>query len=252
MAYQREQGKGHILSGGVVPSSQVSKKGKTSDQSKPIQFTETDMTILTNSLTDEQINFAKDMGEYLSDDLARLGNEVSLKMYGYEKFTEKNYIPLTSDPNFLTSKAGAADDRRIKRAGFTKSTVRKASNPVIAADFLEVWSKHLTDMSMYNAFVLPITDFERVWNYRVKDKTGKVESVKASIQKEYGRRANDYIKNLLNDINGGIKAPVGGELSNILLAKMKADAVMGNLSVAIQQPSSIARAMVIIIPKILC
>lgn len=249
MAYQREQGKGHILNGGIVPSSQVSKKGKTSEQSKPIQFTERDITSLTNSLTDEQIGFAKEMGEYLSDDLSKLGNEVSLKMYGYEKFTEKNYIPLTSDPNFLTSKAGATDDRRIKRAGFTKSLINRASNPVIAADFLEVWSKHLTDMSMYNAFVLPMTDFERVWNYRVKDKDGKVSSVKASIQKAYGRRANDYIKNILNDTNGGIKAPVGGELSNILLAKMKADAVMGNLSVAIQQPSAIARAMVIINPK---
>lgn len=249
MAYQREQGKGHILNGGIVPSSQVSQKGKTSEQSKPIQFTERDMTNLTNSLTEEQIGFAKDMGEYLSNDLATLGNEVSLKMYGYEKFTEKNYIPLTSDPNFLTSKAGASDDRRIKRAGFTKSLINRASNPVIATDFLEVWSKHLTDMSMYNAFVLPMTDFERVWNYRAKEKDGKVSSVKASIQKAYGRRANDYIKNLLNDTNGGIKAPVGGELSNILLAKMKADAVMGNLSVAIQQPSAIARAMVIINPK---
>lgn len=249
MAYQREQGKGHILGGGVVPSSQVSKKGKTSEQSKPIRFDEGDMTKLASTLTDEQINFAKEMGEYLSNDLAQLGNEVSLKMYGYEKFTEKNYIPLTSDPNFLTSRAGVVDDRRIKRAGFTKATTPKANNPVIAADFLEVWSKHLTDMSMYNAFVLPITDFERVWNYRVKDKDGKISSVKSAIQREYGKRANDYIKNLLNDINGGIKAPVGGELSNILLAKMKADAVMGNLSVAIQQPSAIARALVIIDPK---
>jgi len=258
MAFKREQGKNHILNGGIVPSTKktfIEKVvgipiKKTTAQSNPIKFTELDIMKLTNTLTEEQKGYADEMGEYLTTELSDLGNEVSDQMHGYDAFTEKNYIPLTSDSNFLSSKAGVTDDKRIKRSGFTKSLVPKASNPIIAADFTEIWAKHLIDMSMYNSLVLPIEDFHRVWNYKKKSPdTGEMLSVKASIQNAYGSRANDYIKNLLNDINGGIKTSTGGELSNLLMSKMKIDAVMGNMSVAIQQSSSLARAFVIIGPK---
>ena len=258
MAYKREQGKNHIQEGGVIVNELQSKsksgstKGlsKVTDQSAPAKLDEYDMIKIADSLTDEQKGFADEMGKYLSNELAALGNEVSNKMYGYDKFTEKNYIPITSDPNFLNSKVGITDDRRIKRAGFTKALTPKASNPIIVADFMDIWSKHLIDMSMYNALVLPLEDFQRVYNFRESDPdTGQRTSVKSALKDVYGPKVNDYIKNLLNDINGGIKAPSGGEISNILLSKMKVDAVMGNLSVAIQQPSSIARAQVIIDPK---
>lgn len=258
-AYRRRQGKQHILKGGVIaeaPKIETEGKGrdkvikKVTYQSDPVQFTEKDMERLEDSLTIEQKTFVMDMVDYLSDDLSKLGNEVANKLFGLDAYMEENYIPLTSDRSFLNTRAGVTDDKRIKRMSFTKPTVRNASNPIIATGFMEVWSNHLVDMSMYNALVLPLEDFQKVWNYKYKDKkTGEETSVKSAIKKAYGPEANKYIEKLIIDINGGIKQDVGGELSNWLLAKMKVDAVMGNLSVAIQQPSSLARAFVIIDPK---
>lgn len=259
LAFKRKQGKNHILNGGIRAKEPKITTNKNKDhsvtlnkiqhQSEPVKFTENDIERLTATLTEEQKGFADEMGEYLTKELSELGNEVSNKLFGYDAFTEKNYIPLTSDPNFLTTKAGVTDDRRIKRSGFTKALTPQASNPIVAADLMDVWSKHLVDMSMYNSLVLPLEDFQRVWNYTRKIKNGEIVSVKTSLQKAYGAKANEYIKNLLNNINGGIKPDTGGELSNLLISKMKVDAVMGNLSVAIQQPSSLARAFVIIDPK---
>lgn len=258
-AYRRKQGKQHILKGGIVvedPKIETEGKGrdkvikKVTYQSDPVPFTEIDMERLEESLTVEQKAFVSDMVDYLSHDLSKLGNEVANKLFGLDAYMEENYIPLTSDRSFLFTKAGVTDDKRIKKMSFTKPTVRNASNPIIAAGFMEVWSKHLVDMSMYNALVLPLEDFQKVWNYRRTDKkTGQMYSVKNAIKKAYGPEANKYIEKLIIDINGGIKQDVGGELSNLLLSKMKVDAVMGNLSVAIQQPSSLARAFVIIDPK---
>jgi hypothetical protein len=258
-AFRRKQGQQHILKGGVVaeePKIETEGKGrnkvikKVTYQSDPVQFSEKDMEKLEETLTEEQKGFVYEMVDYLSSDLSKLGNEVANKLFGLDAYMEENYIPLTSDRSFLNTRAGVTDDKRIKRMSFTKPTVRNASNPIIAAGFMEIWSKHLVDMSMYNALVLPLEDLQKVWNYKYKDKmTGEETSVKNSIKKAYGPEANKYIEKLLIDINGGIKQDVGGELSNLLLSKMKVDAVMGNLSVAIQQPSSIARAFVIIDPK---
>ena len=262
MAYKRDQGKAHILGGGIVPekSDVVSKKLSkglklkyAEERADAIKFSEVDVLRLTKTLTQEQIGFADEMGEYLSTVCADMGNEVSLKLFGYEKFLEKNYIPINSASNFLFTKAGVTDDKRIKRAGFTKSLTPKANNPIIAADFMDVWAKHVNDMAMYNSFVLPIEDFTRVWNYKQTTPKGinapAPESVKTTLQNAYGRNANDYIKKLMNDINGGIKPDSSTGLTNKLISLMKRSAVMANLSVAIQQPTTLIRAFAVVDPK---
>lgn len=258
-AFRRKQGQQHILKGGVVveePKVETEVKNgikqikKVTYQADPVQFTEMDMKRLEDTLTEEQKGFVSDMVEYLSEDLSKLGNEVANRLFGVDAYTEENYIPLTSDRSYINTKAGITDDKRIKKMSFTKPTVRNANNPIIATGFMEVWSKHLVDMSMYNAMVVPLEDFQRVWNYKYKVKgTGEMYSVKNAIKKAYGPEANKYIEKLMIDINGGIRQDVGGEFSSLMLSKMKVDAVMGNLSVAIQQPSSLARAFVIIDPK---
>ena len=261
LAYRREQGKGHIINGGIIPSSSAIVEKKlmkgikvsiSEERAQAVSFSDNDMVKLTSSLTEEQIKFAEEMGEYLSNECADLGNEISLQLYGYKKFTEKNYIPINSASQFLFQKAGVADDIRIKRAGFTKALTQKASNPIIAADLMNIWAKHVNDMAMYNSFVLPMEDFTRVWNYKDKgNKKYSVEaySVKSFLQNKYGTRANDYIKKFLNDVNGGIKGDSSEDISNKLITLMKRGSVMANLSVAIQQPSSLLRAFAVIDPK---
>ena len=174
MLYQREQGQAHINMGGIVLENAVKEvKGKGGityvvNETEPIQFTYQDILRLGETLTDEQIEFAKEMVKYLSTVCAGWGNEVSMTLYGYKKFKEPNYIPINSVKNYLFKKVGLPRDARLKHRGWTKTTVPGANNPVVVSDFLKVWAQHVNDMALYNSFVVPIEDFTQIWNYRTR------------------------------------------------------------------------------------
>lgn len=248
-ASQREQARAHMVgenAGGITPTSVV-KHGIT-EKANPtaVKLTEADLEVLIFHLTDEQKAFADEMRDYLAKDCAEQGNEVTMAMYGIRKFGEQKYIPIVTDPNFLYEKAGVADDARIKHSGFTKTTVANANTPIQAVDFMKVWAKHVGDMAMYNSFVRQLDDFQRVWNYKVKGEQDK--SVKAALNKTLGKRVNSYIKQLLTDINGGVKADQNEKSMAKLFGMMKKSAVLANLRVVVQQPSAIGRAFAEINP----
>lgn len=205
---------------------------------------------ICGTLTSEQAKFVDEMQAYLSDVMGEKGNEVALEMYGIKLFTEKNYFPLKSARQFMYEKNEVTQETRIKNSGFTKKTVPHASNPVILSDFMSVWAKHVSDMAMYHAFVLPLEDFNRVFNYRtVNSADTDLQSVKATLQNAYGGQAEAYIKQLLTDLNGGARSDPHAGLINKSISLFKKAATFASASVVIQQPSAIARAFAYIDPK---
>lgn len=205
---------------------------------------------ICGTLTSEQAKFVDEMQTYLSDVMGEKGNEVALEMYGIKLFTEKNYFPLKSARQFMYEKNDVSQETRIKNSGFTKKTVPHASNPVILSDFMSVWAKHVSDMAMYHAFVLPLEDFNRVFNYRTRnDAETDLQSVKATLQNAYGRQAEEYIKQLLTDLNGGTRSDPHAGFINKSISLFKKAATFASASVVIQQPSAIARAFAYIDPK---
>lgn len=251
--WQRPQGKKHLISGGIVqPVLRFGKYIKT--QANGIRLEESDFKVIDSMLTAEQKGFARHMVEYLSSTCSDRMNDVSMTLYGYKKFTEKWYVPIKSDSRYTASIPSQKQDARIKNHAHTKSTDSNANNAVECMDFLDMWAKHTKEVSEYSSFVLPMEDFIRVYNYKtpnVVQEEGQATSVavKSVIANNYGDKANQYIMKLLNDLNGGVQHDSEAEISNWLLSKTKRAAVSANLSVAIQQPSSIARAFALINPK---
>ena len=177
-------------------------------------------------------------------------HQVYLEMYGVKLFKEKFYFPLKSAKQFMFEQNEAAGEVKIKNSGFSKETVVNANNPIILSNFMDVWAKHVNDMSMYHAFVLPLEDFNRVFNY--KTPTGDnmdTESVKMYLQNAYGTQPIDYIKQLITDLNGGARVDPNAGIVNKGIALFKKGAVFASASVVIQQPSAIARAFAYIDPK---
>ena len=77
---------------------------------------------------------------------------------------------------------------------------------MILNNFTDVWATHVNDMAMYHAFVLPMEDFERVFNYKTPTSdTMPTESVKGYLQDAYGVHPEQYIKQLMTDLNGGAR-----------------------------------------------
>lgn len=259
---KRNQGADHIMVGGIVLEEEARKRlnkknrfSKNKDKSVnvrsanvPLSFN--DIQRVNSMLTDEQKAYADELVKYMSSDMAKLGNEVSMRLYGIQKYTENYYFPIKSASNFLYSEPGVENDSRIKHMSMTKRTVPKANNPVIIGDFTETVMSHCQDMALYYGFTLPLEDFKRVWNYKTPTIEGETPtSIKQQLDMVYGDKANKYIKQFLTDINGGVTKQAGADFVNMLIGRAKKNAVFASLSVAVQQPSAIARAMTYVDPK---
>lgn len=255
---KRKQADAHLDKGGFVYDSSI-EVVKRSKLGIPVKYrvntahahalSRDTLMEICKTLTDEQVKFVDEMQDYLST-MGEKGNEVSLKMYGVKLFKEKFYFPLKSAKQFMYEQYEVAGDRKIKNSGFSKDTTPHASNPVILNNFTDVWATHVNDMAMYHAFVLPMEDFERVFNYKTPTSdTMPTESVKGYLQDAYGVHPEQYIKQLMTDLNGGARIDPTAGIINKGIALFKKSAVFASLSVVIQQPSAIARAMAYIDAK---
>lgn len=257
---RREQGKKHLEAGGIVFGKngkiKVKKKGVTltMSQIKARAYTLDEQVLdeIIGKLTPEQKAFVEEMENWLSTKPAEWGNEVSRELYGINLFKEKVYWPIKSASEYLQSRSGDSDNVKIKNSGFTRSTVENANNPIYIGGFVDTWSQHVYEMATYHGFTLPLEDFTRIFNYATSasDIENGANSVKAMLTNAFGSEAPvQQIELLLKDVNGSARSDPTTELMNKGLAFMKKYAVAGSLSVAIQQPSAIARATAYIDPK---
>ena len=212
---------------------------KKDDLDKVIDLIKTDMPNVKG--------FVDEMQAYLSDVMGEKGNEVSLAMYDIKLYNEANYFPLKTAKYFREFDPEKNGTPKIKNSGFSKNTVPQAGNPIILSNFMDVWASHVNDMSMYHAFVLPLEDFMRVYNY--SSTAGGYDSVQQYIKNAYGVQANSYIESLMNDLNGGARTDPATDIIGKGMSLFKKAAVFASASVVIQQPSAIARAMAYIDAK---
>lgn len=206
---------------------------------------------ITGTLTDEQRQFVKDMQKYLSTDMAELGNQISMKMYGIKRFNELNYFPIRVSRDFLPTDYSSKEAETLQKSkGFTKDTQKKAGQPIVISEFSQVWAKHCDSMSQYNAFVLPLEDIMKVLNYRTSAvSTGDAaDAIKQKISSIWGDAAQNYITTFIKDVNGGVRAD-NITLADKSLTLMKKASVVASASVVIQQPFAVGRAMAYIKPK---
>ena len=251
---KRAQAGDHLKYGGFVFDglTEVKQKNKAGmtvtyqlKDATAYNLSEETLAEIIEKLTPEQKEFADTMQDYLSTVMGEKGNEVSLELYDIKLFKEKNYFPLKSAPQYLAkAKEQAQGEVKIKNSGFTKETNPKAKNPIVLSSFMDVWAGHVNDMSMYHAFTLPLEDFYRVYNYHTPaDENMGTMSVGASLENAHGQAAVHYIDQLLKDINGGARSDPRESTGKALMSNFKKAAVMASMSVVVQQPSAMVRAM---------
>lgn len=260
---KRSQARGHMYdrNGGIKQAPVVGKaklEGTTYTPAqikknyRPVKVTAADVETITKTLTPAQRALADGLQQFMGDQCAAWGNEVTMDMYGYEKFTAKNYFPISTDKNYVATRQGDAGNKAstIKNMGITKSTTPYANNPLIIEDIFDVFSRQVDNMSTYNAYVIPLSDLNKVYNY--KDTRGMTEfgsSIKEEIERTFGKQGNDYIVKLVSDINGTVNKDKS--IASQLVSNMKAASVAGNLRVVAQQPTAYIRASMEINPKYL-
>ena len=269
---KREQMNGmdteHLLSGGITLAADIeetarkaalkAEKGKTDKKqteqyirSEAKHITVAELSEMLSKLSDEQKAYADGLVNFLSTTVGGWGNDTSMSLFNYKKFNEEYYFPITSDKNYLYTRFAVSDDTRLKHTGFTHKVIRGANNPIVISGFTETAARHINQMALYSSFAVPIENMTRVYNYEEPadiDADGhKVRgmSVKNAVTNAYGKSANAYIADFMRAVNGGIKTDSLETKLDIGTKYFKRNAVLGNLSVAIQQPSAIMRAQAV-------
>lgn len=259
--FKREQAAYHLEHGGFVLDDSIEITEKK--RGIPVKYsvnTKDAFRILANTtaeifdnLSSEQKAYVDAMQQFMVNELADYGNEVTRALYGINGFKDQNYFPIKSSKQFVYEQNMPAGEHKIKNSGFTKDVVPYASNPIVLQDFDTVWAQHCYNMAMYAAFTLPVENMNRVVNYHTAqyklNDTEESRSVKATIASAYGEAANEYIKQFLTDVNGGAFASKSAGFMNKLIGKFKKSATLASASVVVQQYSSVARAMAVIDPK---
>lgn len=241
---KRPQAREHILLGGIRPENRAQGLRDTTP-AEPVKLNFGDCVQISLKLTEAQRDTADALQQYMAKDLAREGNRASLEVYGYEKFKEKHYFPIDVDRNQVArDNAKEAKAKTIAEKGITKGTVPKANNAVMLDSVFTVYANHVNEMLTYAAWLGPMENLRRLQNYVYRDEDGqRTGTVRAVIERVFGRTGNPYLNQLADDLNQGIPASNSGNVFERLIANYKVATVSANIRVFAQQPSAVLRAL---------
>ena len=241
---KRPQAREHILLGGIRPENRAQGLRDTTP-AEPVKLDFGDCVQISLKLTEAQRDTADALQQYMAKDLAREGNRASLEVYGYEKFKEKHYFPIDVDRNQVArDNAKEAKAKTIAEKGITKGTVPKANNAVMLDSVFTVYANHVNEMLTYAAWLGPMENLRRLQNYVYRDEEGRrLGTVRAVIERVFGRTGNEYLNQLADDLNQGIPASNSGNVFERLIANYKVASVSANIRVFAQQPSAVLRAL---------
>ena len=256
---KRKQALGHLLGGGVIqPEIKSAETGRTKVPrgTQQVFLTDGDIERITGKLTDEQKRVADGLQELTATTLAKYGNDASMQAYGYRKFTEKNYWPIKSAKEALHSnlEKDSGNVRSIKNIGMAQQVTPNANNAVELRSVFDTFADHASDMIDYAAWLAPMEDANRLFNFQYRNDAGNKTgvSVKGLLDEKGGKGAQQYWQKLMGDIQNGIGTkdfePFTGAMGKFV-GKFKGAAVGANIRVVIQQPTAFFRAAAVLDPK---
>lgn len=244
---KRQQALGHLLGDGVVQPRVKSEHIRRGTNA--IRLTEGDLAAITRTLTAEQKKMADALQELTIGMLADFGNEASMAAYGYKKFTGKDYWPIhvAGEEVQVSVEKNRDNPRSVRNMGMAQSTQAGAANALNIFSVFDSFSDHVSDMTTYAAWLCPMEDMDRLFNYRYRDEAGNRtgKTVKGLLEEFGGPGSMKYWLKLMSDIQNGI----GGSNDSIfwnyagkMVGNLKGAAVKGNARVILQQATAYFKA----------
>lgn len=250
---KRKQAQQHLLSGGIVQP-EIGKVRKGTDA---VLLNELDVANIISKLSDKEREMA-DALQKLTLLMAEWGNKASMTVYGIKKFNDPDYWTIHSSDIGInqTVEQGQNKARSIANMGSAKAVIPEARNTLDIDSAFEVFDRHASDMMCYSAWLAPMEDANRLFNYKYRDAdwnpTGK--TMKGIIDRVSGEGSTKYWLRLMEDIQNGLSAPADTASEQGVMkaiGNVKKAAVSANLRVVIQQPTAYARAAVVLDPDIM-
>ena len=255
---KRKQAQDHLMSGGIYqPEIRDAATGKVKVPrgTQAVFLTAEDVGRIASLLTAEQKKIADGLQQLTTDTLAKYGNDASMKAYGYRKFTEKDYWPIRSAKERLHSsqEKDAGNVRSIKNIGMAQQVTPHAKTPLEIGSVFDTYARHASDMIDYAAWLNPMEDANRLFNFRYKNSSGADSGVtlKGLLDEKGGQGSQRYWMKLMGDIQNGIGTKDFEPITDVFakgVGKFKGAAVGANIRVVIQQPTAFFRASAVLDP----
>lgn len=246
---ERKQAEDHLLKGGIVqPEIEIPGKTKIPRGTDVIHLSAEDIQSIVNTLTPEQIRIADGLQKLTTGVLANYGNEASMKAYGYKKFTEQDYWPIKSAKEALHSsqEKDSGNVRSIKNIGMAQAVKPNAATPLNIRGVFDTFADHASDMIDYAAWLCPMEDANRLYNFQFRDSEGNlIQTVKGYLEEKGGQGSQQYWQKLMGDIQNGIKVKDFEPLTSKVakgIGHFKGAKVGFNVRVVLQQPTAFYRA----------
>ena len=229
------------------------KKVKVREGEQAVRMNAGELGTIIGSLTEEQRALADGL-QKLTDLLAAEGNKASMQVYGYQKFTGKDYWPIRSSS--LQLKEGVdkrlTPKRSVKNMSSAKNRQENAKNALTVPGIFDTFSRHCKEMTEYAAYLAVMEDLDRLYNYQYSEKTTNEQgeevwkltnkAAKGYLKQLAGTGADRYWMNLMEDLQNGIGSNSVWGYGTV--GKAKAAAVSGNIRVILQQFTAFPRAAV--------
>lgn len=245
LAAKRQQGMQHLFSDSPVEPG----GGFRPTDTDKYQYTRTygtvpaDVLAITNQLTTREKALGDALQRFCEHDSSEWGNHASTRLYGYRKFTERHYWPLQTVSEYRRTEQGyqqGRQDATIAHLGFTNPLQEGARGPIMIDSVFNVFAKHITEMAAYSAYLEPLENLNKVYNWSSM-RDGKRLSVKESMLMARGKEGQNYLNELVRDINGQSRNERSSPLES-LLSRAKGASVAANIRVVVQQPTAILKA----------
>ena len=205
----------HLMNGGlVIPDAKLYNKGDIEQAYQKGQtvhlgmLTDADGTPTADSIlqtveaamTDYDRAWCADMKEFFDNYTAKLINETSLQLVGYQRATVKNYYPIAVDKSVLATQIDGLNlDATIEGRGFLKNRV-KSGQPILLEECANVVQRSLRDTAAYAGLAAPIRDVQKILNSGVETREGLANLKNGIIKEQWGKDAVSYIDDLLTDL----------------------------------------------------
>lgn len=253
---KREQALPHLLGGGIRGANI---KGADTEAR---HLTPEDIRAICDRLTKRQQAVADKLQKFMSEQGGKWGNEVTVKRFGEQQFTEDFYFPISTDGQLRNAEADKPDGSdlyALLNMSFTKKLIPKANNRVMLYSVFDVFTSHMASMAQYNAMALPVLDALKWFNYRETWKTtdGKPaqDSVREQMVRAFGSPVNkegvkdgrgyaeNFILGILKGYNGTEAQGTPNDSMGLkMLHRYNRAQVAWNVSVVVKQPLAILRA----------
>lgn len=189
----------HMAGGRTFVDKELYSKGKRAEAlagGKTIKLAPETVKKLVSDLTPEEAELAKILGNYYNDFAPKAINKVSNTLLGYDKAITKDYAPIFSNQNYTKSEFGKFD---VTAEGVGHLKPREYSrNPSYNISAFDAFERHVDQTARYTGMAIPTRNMDTLMKWGGID-----SSMRDTIAHEWGDAANEYITNLMTDMQGG-------------------------------------------------